>query len=447
MSVQRKELAAALLLGAGAALLVWSTGSPHYDDGDAALFVAGVERFDPTQNRPHSPGYPVYILLGKLATWLTGDPFQGLRLLSALATGLAVAMLPALFRSIGLARRPAWALASLTTVLPCFWLTGAKVLTDMPGFAAYLACAIVLLRRPEAGLGAGFLAGLLAGIRPHFLLALAPLLLGRRPLARVAGLVIGAGVWIAGTATVIGASAAMSSASRQIGMRFERPGVSLFSPGEQVGPRLKHHAYELMHDALGVTPLPTRLIAGAILLWTLWTVLRAPRLAAARGLVVGAVIYGVFVFAYLPADPRYVLVAAPALVLLGTRGDWRVAAALALAVLPATIGRAALLRVQPPPVQVAIEWMAECDPGRQVPYVSSLLFAHARVLDPERVGPPVRQAVDVPSEFFVARRDFEWLGLGPLVEIVDARVFERDPVAHQKSHRVQLLRCHRIESR
>ena len=42
--------------------------APTLEDLDSVNFALGVRRFDPTEHRPHPPGYPIYIALGKLST-------------------------------------------------------------------------------------------------------------------------------------------------------------------------------------------------------------------------------------------------------------------------------------------------------------------------------------------------------------------------------------------
>ena len=53
---------------------------------DEVLFVRGVELFDPVQHRPHPPGYPLTVGLGKLFALITGDPFHALVVSSIVAS-------------------------------------------------------------------------------------------------------------------------------------------------------------------------------------------------------------------------------------------------------------------------------------------------------------------------------------------------------------------------
>src|SRR5439155_22802593 len=55
-------------------------------EGDELLFAAAVQKFDPWSSRPHPPGYPLYIGLGKFFALITGDPFPALVAISVIAS-------------------------------------------------------------------------------------------------------------------------------------------------------------------------------------------------------------------------------------------------------------------------------------------------------------------------------------------------------------------------
>src|SRR5947207_12273132 len=69
------------------------------DEHDSFLFVRAVERFAVGEARPHWPGYPVYVWLGKLLQALVGDPLLALHLLSAAASALVAWPLASVARS------------------------------------------------------------------------------------------------------------------------------------------------------------------------------------------------------------------------------------------------------------------------------------------------------------------------------------------------------------
>src|SRR5436190_23665400 len=85
---------------------------PHtLEDMDSINFALGVEKFDVSAHRPHPPGYPVYIALGKISTAVVGAVVRswdrdhraagGLALLGLLAGTLAGVVLTQCSMSMG----------------------------------------------------------------------------------------------------------------------------------------------------------------------------------------------------------------------------------------------------------------------------------------------------------------------------------------------------------
>jgi hypothetical protein len=137
-----------LFLAAHLPFLTW-----FLDDIDAVNFALGLRFYDIAHHRPHPPGYPIYIFLGKGLTWLfahagwhpRGEIEAGaLSFLGVLAGGLAAIALVALFyRLEGSARRAAAAML-LTLASPLYWFTSARPLSDLPGLAMALAAQAIL---------------------------------------------------------------------------------------------------------------------------------------------------------------------------------------------------------------------------------------------------------------------------------------------------------------
>jgi hypothetical protein len=104
---------------------------------DAVQFALGVQRFDIVAHRPHPPGYLGYVLLGRLATAITGGNHEtGLVMLSAAAEAAAVVLAYLAARSLW-GRFAGWAAAVLLFSSPLFWFYGATALTYAlePAFA------------------------------------------------------------------------------------------------------------------------------------------------------------------------------------------------------------------------------------------------------------------------------------------------------------------------
>src|SRR5256885_5074376 len=60
---------------------------------DSVLYLRGMERFDPLDQRPQPPGYLYYVLLLRGVDLLTHDANRAMTLVSALAGALAVSLL------------------------------------------------------------------------------------------------------------------------------------------------------------------------------------------------------------------------------------------------------------------------------------------------------------------------------------------------------------------
>ncbi len=155
----RAALVAVLLVVAGVAVGHLSSLPSTLEDIDSVNFALGVRDFDPGQHRPHPPGYPVYIALGKAATavtraaWPEGRPdrvearaLAALSLAGALALVWLTARVSATFSPGGaertaqprLTRRSALT-ALLVAACPLTWYLAARPMSDVPGLAA--ACA------------------------------------------------------------------------------------------------------------------------------------------------------------------------------------------------------------------------------------------------------------------------------------------------------------------
>jgi hypothetical protein len=123
---------------------------------DAVNFVLGVRDFDPSDHRPHPPGYPVYVALGKVSRWAwaqfelsPGDPLKAatrsLSFWAAFFGAIAAWPLLQIFRRLGASERTAVAAVVLTIVSPLFWMTSLRPLSDVPGLVAALIAQALLL--------------------------------------------------------------------------------------------------------------------------------------------------------------------------------------------------------------------------------------------------------------------------------------------------------------
>jgi hypothetical protein len=129
------------------------------EDIDSVNFALGVRHFDVATHRPHPPGYPVYILAGKIATAITGVVMHGtesqvdakaLAIVSLLAGLFAIACLYAVFAGLNGSSWRAFDITALsataiTATCPLFWYLAARPMSDLPGLALALVAQACLL--------------------------------------------------------------------------------------------------------------------------------------------------------------------------------------------------------------------------------------------------------------------------------------------------------------
>src|SRR5829696_19628 len=96
--LSKQDIGISVLLGAGGLALYVRTLAPALLLGDGAEF----QTLAATLGMAHPTGYPIYLLLGKLFTWLPiGSVAYRVNLLSACAAALALALLYLLGRRLG----------------------------------------------------------------------------------------------------------------------------------------------------------------------------------------------------------------------------------------------------------------------------------------------------------------------------------------------------------
>lgn len=140
-----------------------------YTEVDEYQFGAALADFDVRVDRPHPPGYPVFIVLGRIVRLVLHDPVRSLTALSALACVGATLLVARLARRY-VGERESYLAALLFAANPVVWITSLRALTELTGVCATLAALVLFLggdeRRSTARLVAGALVGAAAvGIR------------------------------------------------------------------------------------------------------------------------------------------------------------------------------------------------------------------------------------------------------------------------------------------
>ncbi len=136
------------------------------EDIDSVNFALGIRDFNVAEHRPHPPGYPVYIALGKVAKAVVGMIAHGrpdssiearaLAVLSLLGGLVAIVGLYGVFSCLntraGAGSAPwttldvgAFAATAVTASCPLFWYLAVRPMSDMPGLAFALAAQACLM--------------------------------------------------------------------------------------------------------------------------------------------------------------------------------------------------------------------------------------------------------------------------------------------------------------
>ncbi|HEY7444135.1 MAG TPA: DUF2723 domain-containing protein [Vicinamibacterales bacterium] len=339
--------------------LVFLTGhlpwlAPALEDVDSQNFALALRDFNPALHQPHPPGYPVFILLGKLARVVGLSEAHALAVWGPIFGVLAVVALVQLFRAVEGANhsgamdaasiRPA--LATLLTVMcPLFWFTAVRPMSDIPGLTlALLAQALLATAfwrqqalRPDdratlvaSGrlivLGA-FVAALALGVRVQTIWLTAPLFLmvivhriGRDAAGALLGsslaFSIGVLLWAVPMIVAAGGWAAYTGAlGSQAGEDFT--GVDMLARN----PTPRRLALGLLHTLVfpwGSTAFGG-LMVGLLVLGALTILWRAPRSAMLLGVTV--VPYAIFHLIFQETvTTRYALPVVPAFSLVVVHG-------------------------------------------------------------------------------------------------------------------------------
>jgi hypothetical protein len=193
--------------------LLVASASPWPDDQDGVNFLLGVERYDLKFHQPHFPGYPVYIVAGKLLRSVINSPEWALVALSVIS-GVSCVWLMFVWVSKFQSRDTALFCATALAVNPVFFEFSHKIFTEIPAMALLL-MALVILGNPVDGSGkrwfaSGAIMGMMLGIRlswwPYPLFYLLYGAKTGRGLNVLGGLVVGVLLWLAPQATLVGAS-------------------------------------------------------------------------------------------------------------------------------------------------------------------------------------------------------------------------------------------------
>lgn len=160
-----------IAFGLYGALAIWLfCFPPSISHDDAYFFLQGIERFSILEFRPHFPGYPGYILLGKLLLSFGLSPLNALSLLSNSA---ALAIAPLACLCVDKNRIAVFLFALSIPLLPYL---GLSMMSDGTGIAFFLAA---LWQYKKGNLIiSGLLLGWALACRPSFVVFAATFIIG-----------------------------------------------------------------------------------------------------------------------------------------------------------------------------------------------------------------------------------------------------------------------------
>lgn len=167
---QRWMLIGATLL---AAVSRWFALARTPWDWDELLFMLSLDHFNVAQHRPHPPGFPLYVLAGKIIRKFGFGDFHSLQVLSLLG---AIAIVPAMFflcRELRMRFPTSLSAALLLAFFPNVWFYGGGALSDVPSMTlVIIALALILAgcRNQNAYLVGAIVLAISAGFRPQNLL-------------------------------------------------------------------------------------------------------------------------------------------------------------------------------------------------------------------------------------------------------------------------------------
>ncbi len=137
------------------------------EDWDSVQFALAIHDFSVLDHQPHPPGYPLYVLMGKLIYFFIRDDLLSLVSLSVIFSSLAVVLLYKLTKHM-FDTKTAILASIMLMFIPIFWIFSELPLSNIPGFSLYLLIIYQMYkyhRNLKIMILISFFAGLSLGVR------------------------------------------------------------------------------------------------------------------------------------------------------------------------------------------------------------------------------------------------------------------------------------------
>lgn len=141
--------------------------SPWLEDWDSVQFALGLHDFSMIDHQPHPPGYPLYILLGRIFNSFLQNDTLALTSLSALL-GAAIAIPFFFLARKFISKNAALLSTALLLATPVHWTLSEVALTNIPGMFFTVTAALLLYKGKNSRkylLAGSLLSGLTLGVR------------------------------------------------------------------------------------------------------------------------------------------------------------------------------------------------------------------------------------------------------------------------------------------
>ena len=108
-------------------------------DWDEVLFCLALNDYNVSAHYPHPPGFPLYIVLGRIARLFTGTDFHALQTINVLAGMLVFPVMYWVARTFRIDFHGALAAGIIFAILPNVWFYGGTAFSDVPAMILFLA--------------------------------------------------------------------------------------------------------------------------------------------------------------------------------------------------------------------------------------------------------------------------------------------------------------------